>query len=190
MTIVDPHIKKDPQFELYREALKLDFLVKDRHRRTFEGHCWPGVSTWIDYTNPKARKWWADKLSLCEYKGSTPHLYIWNDMNEPSVFNGPELTMPKDAVHEGGWKHADLHNLYGAFMHMATADGLEKRSHARPFVLSRAFFAGSQKFGAIWTGDNAASWEHLAISIPMLLSMNIAGLPFCGGKGPCVWRCI
>ena len=51
----------------------------------------------------------------------------------------------------------------------------------RPFVLSRAFFAGSQRHGAIWTGDNAATWDHLRISVPMLLSISLAGMPFCGG---------
>lgn len=48
-------------------------------------------------------------------QGSTPLLFVWNDMNEPSVFSGPELTMPKDAVHCGDWEHRDLHNLYGFY---------------------------------------------------------------------------
>ena len=52
----------------------------------------------------------------------------------------------------------------------------------RPFVLSRAFFAGSQRHGAIWTGDNAATWDHLRISVPMLLSISLAGMPFCGAS--------
>ena len=52
----------------------------------------------------------------------------------------------------------------------------------RPFVLSRAFYAGSQRYGAVWTGDNTAAWDHLKISIPMILSINVAGLPFAGGK--------
>ena len=53
-------------------------------------------------------------------------------------------------------------------------------SPQRPFVLSRAFWAGSQRYGAIWTGDNAGTWEHLRIAAPMLLSISIAGLPFAG----------
>ncbi|KAM7376312.1 hypothetical protein PAMP_006054 [Pampus punctatissimus] len=117
-----------------------------------------------------------------EGQGSTPSLFVWNDMNEPSVFNGPEQTMPKDAVHYGGWEHRELHNLYGFYQHMATVDGLITRSGGseRPFVLSRSFFAGSQRLGAIWTGDNVASWEYLKISIPMLLSLSVTGMVFCG----------
>uniref|UniRef100_A0A674JDG3 Glucosidase II alpha subunit n=1 Tax=Terrapene triunguis TaxID=2587831 RepID=A0A674JDG3_9SAUR len=115
-------------------------------------------------------------------QASMENLYIWNDMNEPSVFNGPEVTMYKDALHEGSWEHRDLHNLYGFYVQMATAQGLEQRSGGleRPFVLSRAFFAGSQRYGAVWTGDNAAEWDHLKISIPMCLSLALAGISFCG----------
>ena len=104
-------------------------------------------------------------------------------MNEPSVFNGPEITMPKDNLHEGGWEHRDVHNMYGWWMANATCHAVSTRTKTpmRPFLLTRAFFAGSQRFGAMWTGDNKASWEHLEASLPMLLSQGIAGMPFAGG---------
>eukprot|EP00884_Botryococcus_braunii_P010405 jgi/Botrbrau1/19366/Bobra.0338s0001.1 len=108
-------------------------------------------------------------------------------MNEPSVFNGPEITMPKDNRHFGEVEHRELHNLYGMLYHQATAQGLAERGQRlygsdgdRPFVLSRAFFAGTQRIGPIWTGDNTANWEHLRVGIPMLLTLNVAGLPFSG----------
>lgn len=49
-------------------------------------------------------------------QGSTEALFTWNDMNEPSVFSGPEVTMHKDARHFGGWEHRELHNLYGLYV--------------------------------------------------------------------------
>lgn len=102
-------------------------------------------------------------------------------MNEPSVFDAPEITMPKDNLHMSGTvEHRDLHNLYGQYMHRATFEALLKIKNERPFVLSRAFFAGTQKFGAVWTGDNAADWNHLKVSVPMLLSLSISGIPFVG----------
>jgi alpha-glucosidase (family GH31 glycosyl hydrolase) len=59
--------------------------------------------------------------------------------------------MPKDNLHHGGAEHRDIHNLYGTMYHEATAQGLIGRGVAvhgedgdRPFVLSRAFFAGTQ----------------------------------------------
>merc|ERR1712003_54664 len=90
--------------------------------------------------------------------------------------------MPKDNLHAEKWEHRDVHNIYGHYMHRATRDGQLHRSQntARPFVLSRAFFVGSHRIGPIWTGDNHASWDHLKMSIPMLLSLNVAGYPFVG----------
>ena len=104
--------------------------------------------------NPEIRDWWASKFAVDKYRGSTEDLYVWNDMNEPSVFNGPEITMPKDNIHYPVVEHREIHNLYGYFYHLATWQGLYNRSKGtkRPFVLSRAFFAGTQRVGPIWTG--------------------------------------
>lgn len=103
-------------------------------------------------------------------------------MNEPSVFNSPEITMPRDNIHHGGIEHRDIHNLYGKYQQMSTFQGLKNRGEGkkRPFLLSRSFYAGSQQFGAIWTGDNAAEWTHLAASGPMLMSLGVVGYHFAG----------
>ncbi|QHN97596.1 putative glucan 1,3-alpha-glucosidase [Arachis hypogaea] len=151
VTIVDPHIKCDNSFPLHKEA-------------TEKG------------------SWWGDKFSYQNYVGSTPSLYIWNHMNEPSVFNGPEVTMLRDALHIGGVEHREVHNAYGYYFHMATSEGLVKRGDGkeRPFVLSRALFAGTQMYGAIWTGDNTAEWDHLRVSVPMVLTLGLTGVSFSG----------
>eukprot|EP00064_Thunnus_orientalis_P021245 superscaffoldBa00006329_g21403 len=163
----------------------------------FDRHNIPYDVIWLDIEHTDGKRYFTwdpalfpDPTGLQRHldkkkrKGSTSSLFVWNDMNEPSVFNGPEQTMSKDTVHYGGWEHRELHNLYGFYQHMATVDGLITRSGGskRPFVLSRSFFAGSQRLGAIWTGDNVASWEYLKISIPMLLSLSVAGIVFCGGS--------
>ena len=105
-------------------------------------------------------------------------------MNEPSVFNGPEVSMQKDLRNLNGEEHREWHNLYGMLFHRATGEGQIRRNQPdmdiRPFVLSRSFFAGSQRYGSIWTGDNAAEWSHLQIAAPMLLSLNTAALSFVG----------
>ncbi|KAE8694113.1 putative glucan 1,3-alpha-glucosidase [Hibiscus syriacus] len=182
VTIVDPHIKRDDSFDLHKDASQRGYYVKDATGKDFDGWCWPGSSSYPDVLNPEIRSWWAEKFSYKNYIGSTPSLYIWNDMNEPSVFNGPEVTMPRDALHLGGVEHRELHNAYGYYFHMATADGLVKRGDGkdRPFVLSRAFFAGSQRYGAVWTGDNSADWDHLRVSVPMILSLGLTGMSFSG----------
>ncbi|XP_057316342.1 neutral alpha-glucosidase AB-like isoform X2 [Hydractinia symbiolongicarpus] len=182
VTIIDPHIKRESGYHIHTEATDKQLYVKKKDGSDYEGWCWPGSSSWIDFVNPDARAWWASKFALDQYQGSTLNLMTWNDMNEPSVFNGPEITMHKDAVHYGNWEHRDVHNLYGMYLHMSTFEGHLQRSDGkeRPFVLSRAFFAGSQRYGPIWTGDNKADWSHLKASVPMLLSLNVAGLPFSG----------
>ncbi|XP_043690033.1 probable glucan 1,3-alpha-glucosidase [Telopea speciosissima] len=182
VTIVDPHIKRDESFPLHKEATQKGYYVKDATGKDFDGWCWPGASSYPDTLNPEIRSWWAEKFSFQNYVGSTPSLYIWNDMNEPSVFNGPEVTMPRDALHYGGVEHRELHNAYGYYFHMASTDGLLKRGDGkdRPFILSRAFFAGSQRYGAVWTGDNSADWDQLRVSVPMILTLGLTGISFSG----------
>ncbi|EOX92666.1 hypothetical protein QUC31_003759 [Theobroma cacao] len=182
VTIVDPHIKRDESFQLHKDATQRGYYVKDATGKDYDGWCWPGSSSYPDMLNPEIRSWWGGKFSYENYIGSTPSLYIWNDMNEPSVFNGPEVTMPRDALHLGGVEHRELHNAYGYYFHMATSDGLVKRGDGkdRPFVLSRAFFAGSQRYGAVWTGDNTADWDQLRVSVPMILTLGLTGMSFSG----------
>ncbi|XP_053330417.1 neutral alpha-glucosidase C [Spea bombifrons] len=182
VVISDPHVKVDPNYTLYTEAKDKGFFVKTREGQDFVGNCWPGSSSYLDFTNPAARDWYSSQFALNVYKGSTDILFVWNDMNEPSVFEESEVTMPKSALHHQGWEHRDVHNLYGFYQQMSTSEGLTQRSggQERPFVLTRSFFAGSQRYGAVWTGDNKAEWEYLKISIPMLLTLNVTGISFCG----------
>ncbi|XP_075044679.1 neutral alpha-glucosidase AB isoform X2 [Mixophyes fleayi] len=182
VAIVDPHIKIDSGYRIHNEIRSRNLYVKTKDGSDYEGWCWPGSAAYPDFTNPDMRAWWSSMFSYDQYEGSMDNMFVWNDMNEPSVFNGPEVTMHKDAVHWGGWEHRDVHNLYGLYVQQATAEGLINRSGGkeRPFVLTRAFFAGSQRYGAVWTGDNAAEWDHLKISIPMCLSLALVGISFCG----------
>ncbi|XP_073495193.1 neutral alpha-glucosidase C isoform X2 [Phyllobates terribilis] len=182
VVISDPHIKVDPKYPIYTEAKEKGYFVKNVTGQNFEGNCWPGVSSYLDFTSPAVREWYSSQFSFDKYKDSTDVLFIWNDMNEPSVFESPEGTMPKYAVHHQGWDHRELHNLYGFYQQMATSEGLIQRSggRERSFVLTRSFFAGSQRYGAVWTGDNKAEWEYLKISVPMLLTLSVAGISFCG----------
>nr|XP_057919713.1 neutral alpha-glucosidase AB isoform X2 [Doryrhamphus excisus] len=181
VAIVDPHIKVDSNYKVHSEIQSRGFYTKKKEGGDYEGWCWPGNVGYPDFAREDMRAWWASMFAYDQYEGSMENLYTWNDMNEPSVFNGPEVTMHKDAKH-GDWEHRDLHNIYGFYVQMATSEGLIQRSGGvqRPFVLSRAFFAGSQRYGAVWTGDNAAEWGHLKISIPMCLSLGLVGISFCG----------
>ncbi|KXN73806.1 glycoside hydrolase family 31 protein [Conidiobolus coronatus NRRL 28638] len=183
VTIVDPHIKRDDEYKTYKEATEKGYFVQNENKSDFDGWCWPGSSSWLDYTRDEVCEWWSEQFQFDKYDTSTKYLYTWNDMNEPSVFNGPEITMHKHLLHNNGTlEHREIHNLYGSLMHRSTAVGLVKRQtpNRRPFVLSRAFFPGTQRYSAIWTGDNAATWGYLQSSVPMLLSLGLGGIGFSG----------
>ena len=181
--LIDPHIKNINDYAVVDELKSKSLAIKNKNNEIYEGWCWPGSAHWIDCFSPEAQKWWASLFQYKSFQGTTPSTFVWNDMNEPSVFNGPETTMPKDNIHYGNWEHRDLHNINGLTFVNATYNALLQRDPKipkRPFVLTRSFFSGSQRMGAMWTGDNQASWPHLAASIPMVLANNIAGFPFSG----------
>jgi alpha 1,3-glucosidase len=183
VTIIDPHIKNVDDYKIVQELKDKELAVRNKDGNIYEGWCWPGSSHWIDAFNPLSAKWWMGLFKHEAFVGTLPNTFIWNDMNEPSVFNGPETTMHKDNLHHGNWEHRDVHNLNGMTFHNVTYQALLERKKGeirRPFVLTRSYFAGSQRLGAMWTGDNEAKWSHLALATPMLLSQGIAGFPFAG----------
>ncbi|KAI5780831.1 glycosyl hydrolases family 31-domain-containing protein [Geopyxis carbonaria] len=185
VAIIDPHIKNENGYDISKQMNDQGLAVKDKEgEKSYDGWCWPGSSHWVDCFNPAAIKWWKSLFDIKTFPFATPNLHIWNDMNEPSVFNGPETTMPKDNLHYDNWEHRDVHNLNGMTFHNATYEGmvarLGKGKERRPFVLTRSFYAGSQRTAAMWTGDNQADWSHLAQGFPMILNQGIAGMPFAG----------
>ncbi|XP_028027500.1 neutral alpha-glucosidase AB [Bombyx mandarina] len=193
VVIVDPHIKREPGYFLHEDATELGYYVKDRDGKDYEGWCWPGSSSYPDFFNPVVSRYYSDRYRFENFPGTSKDVHLWNDMNEPSVFNGPEVTMPKDCRHykppqdglEGlaaYWEHRHVHNEYGLWNLRATNTGLLDRADGvyRPFLLTRAVFAGTQRYSAVWTGDNTAEWSFLAASVPMCLSLAIAGNSFCG----------
>jgi len=190
VTIIDPHIKKDSGYDVFNQLKNMDFMTKTKSGQQYDGWCWPGTSFYPDFCNPDMRIQWTKFFALDYYPHNRPDLYTWNDMNEPSVFNGPEVTMPRDNLHKChtgsyGVEHRDVHNVYGFYHHMATVQGqLARAPNVRPFVLTRSFFAGSHRHGAVWTGDNMARWGHLARSVPMIVSLCLCGISFSGADVP------
>lgn len=183
VVIIDPHIKNKEGYWVLQELDGKGLATRTKDGDNYEGWCWPGASHWVDTFNPEAHKWWETLFKYDKFKGTLPNVFIWNDMNEPSVFNGPEVTMPKDNLHYGNWEHRDIHNVHGITLVNATYDALLERKKGevrRPFILTRSYYAGAQRMSAMWTGDNQATWEHLAISLPMVLNNGISGFPFAG----------
>ncbi|HYX07096.1 MAG TPA: TIM-barrel domain-containing protein [Bacteroidales bacterium] len=181
--MIDPGAKVDTSFFVYKEGSKGNYWVLDKNGKEFNGTVWPGECAFPDFTMPSARTWWA---GLYRNFMATGIDGVWNDMNEPSVFNGPGGTMPETNIHRGGGgvpegSHLRYHNVYGMQMIRATREGItEANPDKRPFILSRSNFLGGQRYAATWTGDNKSTMDHLKLSIPMVLTLGLSGQPFSG----------
>ncbi|MFW6252461.1 MAG: TIM-barrel domain-containing protein [bacterium] len=186
VTIVDPGVKADNDYHVYRDGLARDVFARRSSGEVYHGAVWPGRAVFPDFTTDRAREFWADHHKALLGAGVSG---IWNDMNEPADFEGNELdrtmfTPPLDVVLEGDGRpkgHMHYHNAYALKMAEATHAGFAKyRPDERPFLLTRAGYAGIQKYAAVWNGDIDSSWHHLAQSIPMFLNMGLSGIPFVG----------
>jgi alpha-glucosidase len=96
------------------------------------GNVWPGPCLFPDFTADRVQLWWAGLYKSFAALGVDG---VWNDMNEPAVFDTPSKTMPLTAWHAGyGAPHAFVHNVYGMLMAEATRKGLQAaRPEKRPF---------------------------------------------------------
>ena len=193
VVIVDPGVKADdPDYEVYRQGQHLDAYVRYPDGGEVRGEVWPGTCAFPDYTDPAVRAWWGSLHASLLADGVDG---IWNDMNEPALFSVAHVegtmageenvgTIPDEARHdfEGhGADHAQMHNVYGAQMQRATHEGLAALApHRRPFTITRAAYAGAQRFGTGWTGDNSATWDHLRLAAQTCLSLGVSGMPFVG----------
>ena len=187
VVITDLHIAYLPgqDYAPFNSGTAGDEFVKNSDGTDYVGKVWPGPSVFPDFTRAQTRDWWGTL-----YKNLT-HMGIdgfWNDMGEPSVFNDLK-TMPCSAVHridEPGFAkrtatHCEIHNVYGMENSRATFDGqLALKPDVRPFVLTRASYAGGQRYAATWTGDNSATWNHLRLTTSMLKNLGLSGFALAG----------
>ncbi len=188
VTITDLHIAHlpDNNYAPYDTGMAGDHFVKNPDGSVFVGTVWPGPSVFPDFTRQNTRDWWGHLYSDFVSDGVSG---FWNDMNEPSVFLTPTKTMPPQTQHridDPGFakrtaNHLEIHNVYGMENSRATYDGLLKLApNVRPFVLTRATYAGGQRYAATWTGDNSSTWNHLRLTTPMLLSLGLSGFGMTG----------
>jgi alpha-glucosidase len=189
VTIVDPGVKLEPGNAVYDGGISRDAFVRDAGGAHVSGYVWPGPCVFPDFLRLDVRQWWGELHGALVDAGVAG---IWNDMNEPAIYDGPVgakivasvVEMQGDAVQgppDNLVRHADVHNLYGLSMARAAADAVARlRPDRRSFALTRSGFAGIQRHAAVWTGDNSSSWEHLQMSLPMLCNLGLSGVPFVG----------
>jgi len=187
VVIIDPGVKADdPEYAVAHEGLEAGHYCTYPDGQPFVGEVWPGPCYFPDFTRAGTRMWWGDLHRGLVADGAAG---VWNDMNEPAVFtvSGVEAdagTFPLEVRHDldgRGGDHAEAHNVYGMQMARATTDGLRRLAPARrPFIITRAAYAGTQRYATTWTGDNSATWDHLRLAAQQCLSLAISGIPFSG----------
>lgn len=203
VTIVDPGVKyqppaqgtanaptpsapellpQDKSYYVFNQGLEKNYFQRRRNGDIYIGRVWPGESVLVDFTLPDARRWWGDLHRAYTDNGIAG---IWTDMNEPSDFVDQTGKNQLDVVSfdEGERStHAKNRNVFALLMARATYEGLQRlEPDKRPYVITRAAYAGYQRYSTMWTGDTPSTWETLSTSIPMYQSLGLSGQPFVGG---------
>jgi len=188
VAIVDPGVKNDPKFGVRQRGVKANAFVKNpTGGKDFLGKVWPGEARFPDFLNARTRAWWGSEQRALQKIGVAG---FWNDMNEPANFARPDKTLDPRCLHEtdfGPRRHQEVHNVYGMEMARASREGAlavgkgDPASTSRPFVITRAGYAGIQRHALVWTGDNSSHWDHLNDAVQMYLNLSLSGVPFCGG---------
>ena len=179
VVIIDPGIKIDPDYWVYKEGLEKGYFCKRMDGPLMRGAVWPGECNFPDFTRAEVREWWAGLFGDLMDTGVRG---VWNDMNEPAVFEIE--TFPNDVRHDydgDPCSHRKAHNVYGMQMARATYEGVKRfGNNKRPFVITRSGYSGLQKYSSAWTGDNVASWEHLAIANNQCQRLSVSGVSYSG----------
>jgi alpha-glucosidase len=192
VAITDLHVARAPDegYAPYESGAAGDHFLKNPDGTTYVAPVWPGPSVFPDFTRTASRAWWGSLYGGLARAGVAG---FWNDMNEPAIFDTPTKTMPLGTVHRidgDGFAprtatHAEIHNVYGMENSRATFEGLLKlRPGVRPFVMTRATYAGGQRYAVTWTGDNSSSWDHLKLAVQQMLSLGLSGFAWSGADIP------
>ncbi len=182
VTILDPGVKTDPNYAIYQSGLEADVFAKLPNGKLSYGQVWPGNCAFPDFTDPKARRWWGEQYALLLDAGVAG---FWHDMNEPATFvawgDGTLDIRTRHDFDGSGGSHLEAHNLYGLQMNRAGFEALrEQRPEQRPWFVSRAGWAGLQRYAWNWTGDINSSWSALKMTMAMVMNLGLSGIAFTG----------
>ncbi|NML36288.1 DUF4968 domain-containing protein [Chitinophaga sp. G-6-1-13] len=175
--IVDPGIKVEEGYHAYESGKKENIFIKYSDGQNYTGQVWPGWCHFPDFTSEKGRSWWKGQVKSYIRDGVSG---IWNDMNEIATWG---QKMPNNVIfdYEGHpTTHLQAHNIYGLQMVRASYEGTREALQKRPFLLTRAAYSGSQRYSAVWTGDNRAEEDHMLLGVRLLNSLGVSGFPFTG----------
>lgn len=178
VSIVDPGIKIDKGYNSYEEGVARKLFLKYPDGTFYTGSVWPGRCHFPDFTNPETREWWGNSLKALTDPGVEG---FWNDMNEPSAWGQSIPDIVQFNFDGTGGDMTRGHNIYGLEMCRSTYDGTKKLLNGkRTFLLTRAAYAGVQRYSAVWTGDNESNEDHLLMGVRLVNSLGLSGVSFTG----------
>ena len=178
VVIIDPGLKVEPGYFAYEEGVKNRYFVKYPNGTDFIGSVWPGRSNFPDFTNGKVREWWGGMFRTYADAGVDGY---WNDMNEPAAWGQNIPNLVQFDFDGNKTTMSQAHNVYGMQMVRATYEGVRKLNpDKRPLTITRATYAGGQRYSTIWTGDNASYDAHMLLGARLVNSLGISGFPFAG----------
>ncbi len=153
----------------WKEAVEQDVLAKDVKGKPFTYDFYFGNTGLIDIYNPKGSAWfWNIYKELIDLGVEG----LWGDLGEPEVH-------PSKLIHETGTAD-EVHNIYGHDWAGLIYKGYQKEyPNKRPFILMRAGYSGSQRYGLIpWSGDVSRSWGGLTSQPEISLQMGLQGIGY------------
>jgi len=151
------------------EAVKENILAKDSLENPYTFDFYFGNSGIIDIYNKKAENWFWNIYKEIDKMGVDG---VWGDLGEPEMH-------PSDIFHATGTAD-EVHNIYGHDWARLVYEGYAKDiPNKRPFILMRAGYSGSQRYGMIpWSGDVNRTWGGLHPQVEIALQMGMQGLGY------------
>jgi len=176
--IVDPGIKVEEGYQAYDEGLAYNHFVKYPDGTPWTAQVWPGWCHFPDFTNADARKWWGEKFMGYVNIGIEG---FWNDMNEIATWGQQPPHLIEFDWEGNKTSYRQAKNIYGMEMARSTFEGTKKLMNGRrPMIITRAGFAGLQRYTLIWTGDNQATDHHMMLGVRLVNSLGLSGISFSG----------
>ncbi|MFY0630356.1 MAG: glycosyl hydrolase [Flavobacteriaceae bacterium] len=153
----------------WQEAVNKDVLAKDSLGNPFKYDFYFGNTGLIDIYNPKGEQWFWNRYKEIIDLGVKG---LWGDLGEPEVH-------PSKLIHATGTAD-EVHNIYGHDWARLVYEGYQRDySNERPFILMRAGYSGSQRYGLIpWSGDVNRTWGGLQSQPEISLQMGMQGLGY------------
>lgn len=146
--------------ERYAEAKKGGYLAHD------SAWWWLGSGGMVDFTNPAAAAWWNEGLRPLYDQGV---VLFKNDDGE---------YLPRNARSHLGMDGREYHNIYGFFYGRAIYDGMKDLDDRRPMIYARSVWAGSQRYPAIFLGDQWPTFPHIKATMRAGLNMGLLGFAY------------